>query len=377
MRRSFLALVPLAALALLPPQEARPSEPPVSPFDSAVVPYLKANCLGCHMKGSASAGLELEPFLKSDSLSRDPDSWKHFVGRIRTGQMPPAEMPRPDAAQSKSVTAWILGEIARQEHAIKPQAGRATARRLNRAEYDNTVRALLGTSLDPASDFPQDDSGYGFDNIGDVLSLSPPLLEKYLTAAEKLSRTAIFGQEKVPQSLFELRSARKDAGALDKIPTEYDRSGLTLPQSLHTTYRFPADGSYLIHAVLSGERPLAADPMHFALWLDGKKVQEIEYLPSVSSAVTEIYGQKATFAKQPISAGEHWVAVTIERLYDGLPASYGGPNPSQLPAPPPATFTLPPLPADATPEQIMRRKDFEKRRTRSGPKERPARCPTK
>src|SRR5467141_2035736 len=84
--------------------------------------------------------------------------------------------------------------------------GRVTARRLNRVEYDNSVRDLLGVDLHPADDFPQDDSGYGFDNIGDVLSLSPVLMEKYLTAAEKISRTAIFGVEPLKPTLVRLRA---------------------------------------------------------------------------------------------------------------------------------------------------------------------------
>ena len=196
MRRApFLALVPLVGLALIPERSAQtaPPTPKLSEFDARVVPFLKAHCLGCHTKGSASAGLELDGFLKSGSLEKDPDSWKHFMGKIRSGQMPPKEMPRPDPAQAKAVTAWVLGELARQEREIPPQAGRVTARRLNRVEYNNTVRDLLGVDLRPADDFPQDDSGYGFDNIGDVLSVSPPLLEKYLTAAEKVSRAAIFG----------------------------------------------------------------------------------------------------------------------------------------------------------------------------------------
>ncbi len=74
-----------------------------------------------------------------------------------------------------------------------PDPGRVTARRLNRAEYNHTVRDLLGVDIDPADDFPQDDSGYGFDDIGDALSLSPVLMEKYLSAAENVAREALFG----------------------------------------------------------------------------------------------------------------------------------------------------------------------------------------
>src|SRR5205823_10593620 len=111
------------------------------------------------------------------------------------GEMPPPGAPRPEAAAVQAVTGWLATEFQRLDRLAPPVAGRVTARRLNRAEYDNTVRDLLGVDLRPAEEFPQDDSGYGFDNIGDVLSLSPGLMEKYLAAAEKVARTAIFGPE--------------------------------------------------------------------------------------------------------------------------------------------------------------------------------------
>src|SRR5207237_4414353 len=113
--------------------------------------------------------------------------------RLQTGAMPPMRMPRPNASEMKEVTRWIEGEFDRVDRLAKPDPGRITARRLNRTEYNNTVRDLLGLDLRPADDFPQDDSGYGFDNIADVLSLSPVLMERYMAAAERLARAAVFG----------------------------------------------------------------------------------------------------------------------------------------------------------------------------------------
>ncbi|MDX1931552.1 MAG: DUF1587 domain-containing protein, partial [Capsulimonadales bacterium] len=254
MRRWLIALLPLAILLAVQPTVGSASGEETT-FERTVAPFLRQHCLGCHTKGAASAGLELDGFLTAASLQKDPDSWKHFVSRIRTGQMPPPGSPRPDPVRTKTVTTWVLDEITRQEKAVRPRAGRVTARRLNRVEYNHTVRDLLGVTVRPADDFPQDDSGYGFDNIGDVLSLSPPLLEKYLTAAEQVAREAIFGPERTPIRLVELRSPRKDAVPPDKIPAQYDEEGLTLPQAFHTVYRFPNDGKYVVHAVLSGLRP--------------------------------------------------------------------------------------------------------------------------
>lgn len=365
MKWAGLLLLPVAGLALAP---TRSAPPPPKPFDTKIVPYLKVHCLGCHQKGAASAGLELESFLSAASLEKDPDSWKHFVHKIRTGQMPPPGSPKPDTTKSKLVTDWVSAELVRREKATKPRAGRVTARRLNRAEYNNTVRDLLGVTVRPADDFPQDDSGYGFDTIGDVLSVSPPLFEKYLVAAEKVARAAVFGPEKLPPRLIELRPARREPPPPLEIPKKYDETGLTLPQASHTLYRFPADGQYEIHGVLTGLRPEDAEPLNCALWIDGKKVAEKTYdpqgIPSFPGGPKELYGQKILFPRVPVVAGEHWVAVAIEKYYEGFPARFGGPNPSKRPAPPapPARnnrFFEPP--ADATPEQIA---EFEERRKR-------------
>src|SRR5258708_25436620 len=96
----------------------------------------------------------------------------------------------PPAEQTAPVTGWFETQFARLDRNMKPDPGRVTARRLNRVEYNNSIRDLVGVDFKPASDFPADDSGYGFDNIGDVLSLSPRLMEKYLPAAEEISRKA-------------------------------------------------------------------------------------------------------------------------------------------------------------------------------------------
>src|SRR6266542_2093892 len=100
--------------------------------------------------------------------------------------MPPKGLPRPDAAQQKAAVAYIQSELDRLARARKPDPGRVTAHRLNRFEYTNTIHDLLGVNFTPADDFPVDDAGYGFDNIGDVLTVSPVLMEKYLAAAEKI-----------------------------------------------------------------------------------------------------------------------------------------------------------------------------------------------
>ena len=132
-----------------------------------------------------------------DALAEVSAGVKRAVEKLRTGSMPPAGLPRPKQADVDAVIKWMVAAVVRADDQTKPNPGRVTAHRLNRAEYNNTVRDLLGVDIRPADEFPQDDSGYGFDNIGDVLSMSPVLMERYLTAADKLVRAALYGPEKL------------------------------------------------------------------------------------------------------------------------------------------------------------------------------------
>ena len=102
--------------------------------------------------------------------------------------MPPKGRTAPSPEEIAKVTSWIDGAMARLDKNVKPDPGRVTARRLNRVEYSNTIRDLLAVNFRATDVFPPDDSGYGFDNIGDVLSLSPVLMEKYLKAAEGIAK---------------------------------------------------------------------------------------------------------------------------------------------------------------------------------------------
>src|SRR5881409_3412634 len=114
--------------------------------------------------------------------------------------MPPEKKPQPTPEERELIAAWIQSEIFKCD-CDHPDPGRVTIRRLNRAEYNNTIRDLVGIDFRPADDFPSDDVGYGFDNIGDVLSLPPVLMEKYLAAAETIATTAIIAKENARPNL--------------------------------------------------------------------------------------------------------------------------------------------------------------------------------
>ena len=163
-----------------------------SSFQTAVQPFVAKNCFGCHNDKLQSGGLNLKA--ATDIASRRED-WEHVVQKLKAGEMPPKGMPRPAEEQVATVTKWLEDEFAREDASLKPDPGRVTARRLNRYEYNSTIRDLLAVDFRPADDFPTDDFGYGFDNIGDVLTLSPALMEKYMTAGRKVARLAMEGEQ--------------------------------------------------------------------------------------------------------------------------------------------------------------------------------------
>src|SRR5262249_26299842 len=151
--------------------------------------------------------------------------------------------------------------------------------------------------LRAAHDFPQDDSGYGFDNNGDVLSLSPVLMEKYLGAAERIARVALFGAPVPKPSLVRLQPRTAKVQSCPDVPPQYDRTGLSLPNALHATHVFPVDGEYVLRIVLGGFRPLGSDPIEVGVWIDGKQVHVLSVDP-VGGAAFELDRQEL-LGKQP------------------------------------------------------------------------------
>jgi Protein of unknown function (DUF1592)/Protein of unknown function (DUF1588)/Protein of unknown function (DUF1585)/Protein of unknown function (DUF1587)/Protein of unknown function (DUF1595)/Planctomycete cytochrome C len=180
--------------------DVTPEVPPARPapvlFAQDVAPLLAKYCLACHDSARARGGLVLETFHDDASVRQALPLWQKVAGELRAGSMPPAGKPQPTAAELELLNAWLDAAVfPRNSTTEKDPYERVTVRRLNRAEYNNTVRDLVGLDLHPAEEFPADDVGYGFDNIGDVLSLPPLLLEKYLSAAEQVVDAAFRSPE--------------------------------------------------------------------------------------------------------------------------------------------------------------------------------------
>jgi hypothetical protein len=150
-------------------------------FEKTVVPVLTKACSPCHNENLASGGMNIAQFTQAASLTKSRDGWDIIVRKVRAGEMPPKGMPRPP--QMDSVLQYLQEEFDKADRNLKPDPGRVTARRLNRSEYTNTIRDLLAVEFRAEHSFPTDDLGNGFDNIGDVLTISPTLMDRYLAAA--------------------------------------------------------------------------------------------------------------------------------------------------------------------------------------------------
>lgn len=172
-------------------------------FDTAAAPLIKKYCIACHSGASAQAGILLGREKDSAGVLKNRKTWEAVSRNVADHHMPPPGAPQPSNAERDKLTAWVDGLFTKADCQIN-DPGHVTLRRLNREEYDNTIRDLFGVETirlgngqegRPADDFPSDDVGYGFDNIGDVLSVSPLLMEKYINAAERITQKAIVTPE--------------------------------------------------------------------------------------------------------------------------------------------------------------------------------------
>ena len=193
-------------------------------------------CVTCHNQRLKTGGLTLDtPDLAN--VAAHPDVWEKVIRKVEAGMMPPAGVPRPDAATRKALVANLEGVLDRAAKA-SPNPGRPLVHRLNRAEYANAIRDLLAVDLDVSALLPPDDSSAGFDNNADVLGLSPVLLESYLTAAERISALAV-GDPKTPPmgELFRVRQDESQDRHVDGLPIG-TVGGLLIQTTL------PLDGEY-------------------------------------------------------------------------------------------------------------------------------------
>ena len=234
------------------------SASPADALHAEAAPFFAEHCVVCHGNRLSTVNLNLERLaatLDPQAVSRERDTagaavepqidtWTRVLGRLNAGQMPPPVRPRPADDEIARLSASIEAYLADAGYRRTADPGRVTARRLNRVEYDNTVRSLLGVHGSPADEFPIDDSGYGFDNIGDVLSVSPLLMEKYVAAAKRLSRIAIFGEPPPAEPTLLARYMGRRSHDAGNDLTGANILPYSMRGALYGSHLFPWDAEY-------------------------------------------------------------------------------------------------------------------------------------
>ena len=269
--RLFFFLLLAALLAHAGQQSAAPSAGRESDFNATVKPFLTRNCLGCHNSKLKAANFNLEPFKDAAAALAERDALDRSLRKLRNAEMPPPPIPRPPKASVDQVIGWMERQVEQYDRTHQINPGRVTARRLNREEYNNTIRDLFQTDLRPADEFPVDDSGYGFDNIGDVLSVSPVLMERYLKAAGQVVKATLELPE-APNSMTE----RFDADAVGRprsLPAGPEGQSLHIRGALTVRYRFPTEADYELRVYVRRTEQECLPTGKLAVFAAGKPVE--------------------------------------------------------------------------------------------------------
>ena len=210
---------------------------------SAARALLDRYCVTCHNARARTADLTLDT-MDLATVGDDAATWEHVVRRLRASAMPPAGRPRPDAATSRAFVAWLEAALDRAALA-HPDPGRPTIHRLNRVEYANAIRDLFDLEIDVHTLLPADDEQDGFDNIAEVLSVSPTLIERYLAAAQRISRFVVGDQGMRPVAeIYPVHGALNQDEAMSHDLPLGSRGGIAIE------HNFPVDGKYLIRVTL-------------------------------------------------------------------------------------------------------------------------------
>ena len=287
----------IAALAwVASPAAARAQAP-----DDGAATYrqvLDRYCAGCHNDRLRSGNLALDRnSVDITSIGDGGDVWEKVLQKLQTQAMPPPGRPRPDAETYHAFAGWLESSLDAVASA-SPNPGRPTIHRLNRLEYANAIRDLLGLEVDTDILLPADDLAFGFDNNADILTVSPGLLERYLSAARKVSRLAVgdlaIGSDVVRYPVSTLLEQRERMG--DDLPFG-SRGGAAI------SHHFPLDGEYVIRLALrDGRRAPQVD-----VRIDGARVALLSVDPDAETETPET----PLSVRVPVPAGTHVVSVAF------------------------------------------------------------------
>ena len=200
-REALVLLVLLTGTGITQAQSLQ--SPGSAEFRAHIRPVLETYCFDCHGDGAKKGNVAFDSLKTDQDILGNTDLWWKAMKNVRAGMMPPAKKKQPSPEQKQAITQWIKASVFHVDPA-NPDPGRVTVRRLNRVEYQNTIKDLMGIKYNTQTEFPPDDTGFGFDTISDVLTLPPMLLEKYMIAAETIVAQA------VPENKEQEKDADKD-----------------------------------------------------------------------------------------------------------------------------------------------------------------------
>jgi mono/diheme cytochrome c family protein len=261
---------------------------------------LKQYCVTCHNARLKTANLVLED-LDLSNLSAHAETAEKVVRKVRAGIMPPTGMRRPDATTMESFLSWMETELDRHQEIHLPAPG---LHRLNRTEYGNAIRDLLALEVDATKFLPADDSTRGFDNIAGALTMSPALMEAYLSAAGKISRLALGNVTAPSQAVFDVPADTAQNHHIEGLPFG-TRGGILIK------HHFPADGEYSFNvkgvtgyfqAVLGG---ISGEQLEVTI--DGERVKLFDWDKEIANTT----GNGRSTPRVPVKAGLHAVGVTF------------------------------------------------------------------
>lgn len=242
-------------------------------------PFLQKYCIDCHSGKEPKAELSLDNDHDAASLIKQRKKWNNVLRMISVGDMPPQGKPQPDAADVEAFIAHVKAVFLHHDRNAKPDPGRVTMRRLNRTEYRNTVRDLLFVDFNPTEAFPADDVGHGFDNIGDVLTLSPLLMERYLDAAETIADRVIAPNPPNPSvrhlsgRFLQPNNAQTSQHRFRKMDPASDEAVHSGPFTAPGGYlKFSADADLIFRATLYAETT-SEQPVTVALFINGSGIE--------------------------------------------------------------------------------------------------------
>ena len=265
-------------------------------FENTVKSVIRTSCAKCHNATDLRGDLDLTRFLDmtSDQAIKEHDLWETISRRVEKHEMPPEGERELDPHDVSSITSWTKTEFAKLEEDAVPDPGHVTTRRLNRHEYNNTVRDLLGVNINASADFPPDPYAYGFDNIGEALSLSPSLAEMYMKAAQRIARVAV-----------------PTGAPMQPIATRYDAAAIGQRNRMHvqTVHEAPVDALYNIRGGWDQSVPRGT-VMTAHLFVDGNEVMKKTF--------TFVYTMERAVSvpKLSLSQGPHKIKMVMEIAAD-------------------------------------------------------------